>query len=372
MDEHYFPYNNDNTISVAGDLNIAIHEDPNSKYGADTFDFMNPGSAGGYPGLLSNYHLAKEFPGWMLPMAQFNCSGSDFTTSPASTANHGIFPSLDGHNPFDASFGGAACSDSQQQLPYDIPSSQNPVHSSCMAWTPPIMAYAAPINLESTEFHAPQPKRGNAEVGNGDSFHGGPVELLENCAISLARPPKRRRTLERTNKPLNLGSSGHDLPLRHSTLQTTATAEVEGRIHQKLSRNTASTARKERKDKSKDLETESKDKNNSEVPDKEKERHKHVEMKYRKQMKDRFEDLLLALPLQAVSIDTDGRSGVVFQKKIRRGKVLDLAKEHIDLLQRQEDHLLREQQLLQGEVKVYEDAWFGSMGVPGPNELKLL
>ncbi len=97
-----------------------------------------------------------------------------------------------------------------------------------------------------------------------------------------------------------------------------------------------------------------------------KERHKHVEMKYRRQMKDKFEELLSTLPTHAVTVDTNSKSGIVFQKKIRRGKVLDLAKEHIDLLEREKDTLERERQILQQEVKLYEDAWFGGSGVPGP------
>jgi hypothetical protein len=89
-------------------------------------------------------------------------------------------------------------------------------------------------------------------------------------------------------------------------------------------------------------------------------------MKYRKQMKDRYEQLLLALPVQVASINTNGKSGIVFQKNIRRGKVLDLAKEHIDLLEREKDKLEWERQILQREVKMYEDVWFGNMGMPGP------
>jgi len=92
-----------------------------------------------------------------------------------------------------------------------------------------------------------------------------------------------------------------------------------------------------------------------------KERHKHVEMKYRMQMKDRFADLLRALPDESRAL-----GGMIIgknpelDKKMTRGKVLDLAKEHIDALDRTRRALEREREMLRYQISMYEAAWLSS------------
>ncbi|CZR51990.1 uncharacterized protein PAC_01867 [Phialocephala subalpina] len=271
-----------------------------------------------------------------MPMcaAPLEFSGSDFTTSPTSTATNGIHntPFSDSHNPFDASFAQTAYPDNHQQLPYKIHGSQCSLQSPGSQLSSPHSAFPSEaVQLNTDYLYAPQPKRCNGDIV-GELQQGAPVEALETCAVSLTQPRKRRRTAHEPNGEAGTIPTATKLPTRRKTLPSTASD----------SRPAAG---------------------NSAI---DKERHKHVEMKYRKQMKDRYEQLLLALPVQVASINTNGKSEIVFQKNIRRGKVLDLAKEHIDLLEREKDKLEWERQILQREVKVYEDVWFGNMGMPGP------
>lgn len=92
--------------------------------------------------------------------------------------------------------------------------------------------------------------------------------------------------------------------------------------------------------------------------DEDKERHKHVEMKYRKQMKDRFEDLLRALPDQNQLLGGEGATRYTeLDKKMTRSRVLDLAKSHIDCLDRVGRELEKERDLLNYQVGLYETAW---------------
>lgn len=96
--------------------------------------------------------------------------------------------------------------------------------------------------------------------------------------------------------------------------------------------------------------------------DEDKERHKHVEMKYRTQMKDRFEELLRALPDQSNVLGGEGRTRQAeLNKKMTRGKVLDLAKAHIDSLGLTRRALEKERDVLRYKVSLYEAAWL-SMG----------
>ncbi|KAF8864707.1 hypothetical protein BDZ45DRAFT_684699 [Acephala macrosclerotiorum] len=331
---------------------------------------MSPDSARTFSKTLPlNYVLpTKEFSGWMMPMgALLGCSGSDFTTSPTPTATNGIFssPFNEGHNPFDASFGEITC-DTHQQLSYDISGSQTSLQSPSTQWKPPHSAFPPnSVQLNTDSLYAPQPKRCSGDFV-GEMQQGGPIEALETCAISFTQSPsrKRRRTADDPSREAETIPSDRRLLIRRKTMPSTTYVQPDSIPTQttalsapKIS--TPASKTKESIPKRPGLESSG---GNSAI---DKERHKHVEMKYRKQMKDRFDELLLALPIQVASIDTDGKPGIMFQKKVQRGKVLDLAKDHIALLEREKNKLEWERQILQREVKVYEDVWFGNMGVPG-------
>lgn len=310
-----------------GTMNILNLQESSIRF--DSLEFFSPELSAEYVELQSNYHLARSSDDWVLPMAQYNCSNNNFTTSPASTATHQTFLSQDGHNPFDISFGEVACSGFDQQLPFGISSSQNLTYTSHIACTPRTMA--KPYSAAPTQ-----------------------------SATSLASSRKRRRNSEGVTQQSTLGS----LPLRGSDAKSPKNPRGQNRDPRKVISSDTSTILKTSPDTLIAGEEDIKAKGNIRMLAKEKERHKIVEMKYRKQMQDRFDELLLALPSQA---GTEGTSGVAsHQKKIRRGKVLDLAKEHIEMLERQNNDLLRAQDLLRGEVKVYEDSWFGRIDVPGP------
>ncbi|KUJ23050.1 uncharacterized protein LY89DRAFT_679867, partial [Mollisia scopiformis] len=327
MDDHYFHFDTAAPMRLADTQDMSNCHKPSRQFDSNAVNCISPGLAGGLSGMWpSSYAFpAKELPDWTLPMAPFGVTGSDFTTSPVSTATHGLFTASfsDGHNPFDASFGGFAYPESQHQLSYDIPNAQLPVQTPSMGLTSPVSQF------NTTVCHQPQPKRYNEDFGR-DATQARPIDLLEHRAISLAPPRKRRRTAESPHVEVE------DIPTREESAtrcsSPLSTNDVEQDICSPNRRDhsaakTSTPVLAEERDITE--KAQQKSSNGSRVLDKEKERHKHVEMKYRKQMKDRFEELLAALPLQVVNIDTDGKSGVVFQKKIRRGKVLDLAKEHI-------------------------------------------
>jgi hypothetical protein len=94
------------------------------------------------------------------------------------------------------------------------------------------------------------------------------------------------------------------------------------------------------------------------VNDNEKDRHKHVETKYRVQMKERFAELLQSL--------LDGGEVAEFivsdDKKLTRGRVLDLAKERIDSLVKRRLELEREREELKRQVSLYETALLMKQG----------
>jgi hypothetical protein len=89
----------------------------------------------------------------------------------------------------------------------------------------------------------------------------------------------------------------------------------------------------------------------------EKERHKNVEMKYRVQMKERFAELLQSLLEGEVADFVAGGD-----KKLTRGRVLELAKERIDSLVRRRLELEREREELKRQVNLYETAWLMRQG----------
>lgn len=359
MEGHYFNFDEEAGAFAADSRGKSNYHNDNN-FSADATNRISPGSAGDVSATLPfNYTFSTKEVDWTLPMVPFAATGSNFTTSPVSTATHGLFSTYsDGHNPFEASFGGIAYSDSSQQGSYDFPNVQLPLYPSSMGWSPPASTSTCgyPSNtlpLNTDIFHAPQPQRHDEDFGSHLRPRGH-VELLENRAITLLPPRKRRRTEESLKKDAGHMPTPTGSPIRSSILKSEKGFEPDIQVASTIPlvsrRDGSPTSMGKEK-------TQHKSNHGSRVLDKEKERHKHVEMKYRKQMKDRFEELLSALPVQMVNVDMDGKSGVVFQKKIRRGKVLDLAKEHIEFLERDREHLERERQLLQREMKIYEDAW---------------